>query len=297
MSIRINLPSEEIDLRAIILMLLVVLLWGGNFVATKVALPHMPPFMLAGVRFGLGAIVIGTWSILNKTELLPKKKEILPLIILSAIFSAQICTFNLGLNMTLAGRASIFMSINPFFVALLAHFIIPNDRLNIRKIIGLILAFFGIIIVFRDKVGINGSRILGDAILISSSAIVGFMTIYIKKLAQDINTYKLLFWEMIFSLIPFFGLSFIFEDISQVNTSGKLFLSLLYQSVIVAGISFIVWTVLLRSYSASKLSVFVFAMPIFGVGLSVLMLHEAMTMYLIIGAILVAIGIYIVNSG
>lgn len=297
MSIRTNLPSEEIDLRAIILMLLVVLLWGGNVVATKVALPDMPPFMLAGVRFGLGAIVIGVWSTLNRTDLIPKKREIFPLIILSGLFSAQICTFNLGLNMTLAGRASIFMSINPFFVALLAHFIIPNDRLNIRKIIGLILAFFGIIIVFRDKVGINGSRILGDAILISSSAIVGFMTIYIKKIAQDINTYKLLFWEMIFSLIPFFGLSFIFEDISQVNASGNLFLSLLYQSVIVAGISFIVWTVLLRSYSASKLSVFVFAMPIFGVGLSVLMLHEIMTMYLIIGAIFVAIGIYIVNSG
>ncbi|MGQ9607769.1 MAG: DMT family transporter [bacterium] len=297
MSIRTNLPSEDIDLRAIILMLLVVLLWGGNVVATKLALPDMPPFMLAGVRFGLGAIIIGLWGILNSSDLIPKKSEIFPLIILSALFAAQICTFNLGLNLTLAGRASIFMSINPFFVALLAHFIIPNDRLNITKIIGLILAFLGIIIVFRDKVGINGSRILGDAILISSSAIVGFMTIYIKKLAQNINTYKLLFWEMIFSLIPFFGLSLIFEDISQVNMSSNLFLALLYQSIIVAGISFIIWTVLLRSYSASKLSVFVFAMPIFGVGLSVLMLHEAMTMYLIAGAVLVAGGIYIVNSG
>lgn len=297
MSIRTNLPSEEIDLRAIILMLLVVLLWGGNVVATKIALPDMPPFMLAGVRFGLGAIVVGLWGIFNSSDLIPKKSEIFPLIILSALFAAQICTFNLGLNLTLAGRASIFMSINPFFVALLAHFIIPNDRLNITKIIGLILAFLGIIIVFRDKVAINGSRILGDAILISSSAIVGFMTIYIKKLAQNINTYKLLFWEMIFSLIPFFGLSLIFEDISQVNMSSNLFLALLYQSIIVAGISFIIWTVLLRSYSASKLSVFVFAMPIFGVGLSILMLHEAMTMYLIAGAVLVAGGIYIVNSG
>lgn len=278
-------------------MLLVVLLWGGNVVATKVALPDMPPFMLAGVRFGIGAIVIGIWGMINKSPLIPKKTEILSLLILSALFAAQICTFNFGLNLTLAGRASIFMSINPFFVALLAHFIIPNDRLNIRKIMGLFLSFCGIIIVFRDKIGINGPRILGDAILISSSAIVGFMTIYIKKLAQDINTYKLLFWQMIFSLIPFFGLSLIFEDITQVNASGNLFLALLYQSIIVAGISFIIWTVLLRSYSASKLSVFVFAMPIFGVGLSIIMLHEALTMYLVMGAILVAGGIYIVNSG
>jgi len=246
-------------------MILVVLLWGGNFVSTKIALPDMPPLMLAGARFGLGALVIFLWGIISKVDLVPKRDDIFSLLILSLLFASQIITFNLGVNLTLAGRASIFMSMNPIFVALFAHLLIPNDRLNLRKIIGLMLAFCGIIVIFRDRAGINNARITGDAILIASACIVGFMSIYIKKLAQSINACKMLLWEMIFGLIPFFGLSMIFESTSQVNLSQSLVISLLYQSIVVAGLSFVIWTLLLKRYSASKISVFTFAMPIFGV--------------------------------
>jgi len=270
-------------------------LWGGNFVATKIALNDMPPFMLAGVRFAIGALVIAIWGVFCKADLKPHRGEIFPLVVMAILFSVQICTFNLGIKYTLAGRSSIFLSINPIFVAILAHFFIPNDRLNTKKI--LVLAFCGILVVFRDKIGVNHSRITGDAILIVSALIVSTMTIYTKKLVQSINTYKLLLWQMVLGLIPFFGLSFAFEELSQNNVTPSLVISMLYQSVIIAGFSFILWTLLLKRYSASKLSVFIFTMPIFGVGLSALMLHDQITLYLVIGTVFVASGIYMVNKG
>jgi len=276
---------------------LLTFIWGGNFVATKIALNDMPPFMLAGVRFAIGALVIALWGVISKADLKPHRKEIIPLVIMSILFSAQICTFNLGIKYTLAGRSSIFLSINPIFVAILAHFFIPNDRLNIKKILGLILAFCGMLVVFRDKIGINDSRIIGDVILIVSALIVSIMTIYTKKLVQCINTYKLLLWQMVLGLIPFFVLSFTFEELSQNNITLSLVISIFYQSVIIAGFSFILWTLLLKRYSASKLSVFIFIMPIFGVGLSALMLHDQVTAYIVIGTILVTSGIYLVNKG
>ena len=272
-------------------------LWGGNFVATKIALNDMPPFMLAGVRFAIGALVIAIWGVFCKADLKPHRGEIFPLVVMAILFSVQICTFNLGIKYTLAGRSSIFLSINPIFVAILAHFFIPNDRLNTKKILGLVLAFCGILVVFRDKIGVNHSRIIGDAILIVSALIVSTMTIYTKKLVQSINTYKLLLWQMVLGLIPFFGLSFAFEELSQNNVTPSLVISMLYQSVIIAGFSFILWTLLLKRYSASKLSVFIFTMPIFGVGLSSLMLHDQITLYLVIGTAFVASGIYMVNKG
>jgi drug/metabolite transporter (DMT)-like permease len=102
---------------------------------------------------------------------------------------------------------------------------------------------------------------------------------------------------MVLGLIPFFVLSFTFEELSQNNITLSLVISMLYQSVIIAGFSFILWTLLLKRYSASKLSVFIFIMPIFGVGLSALMLHDQVTAYIIIGTILVTSGIYLVNKG
>jgi drug/metabolite transporter (DMT)-like permease len=293
----IDLPSEKIGLKTLLWLLLLTFLWGGNFVATKISLDYMQPFMLAGVRFAIGALFIAIWGLFAKAELKPQKSEIFPLLIMAILFSAQICTFNLGIKYTLAGRSSILMSMNPIFVAIFAHFFIPNDRLNLKKISGLILAFLGMIVVFRDNIGVDRSQVIGDIIIISSALIVSVMTVYTKKLVQNINLYKLLLWQMVIGLIPFFGLSFALEDFSQDSVNFDLILSIFYQSVIVAGFSFILWTLLLKRHSASKLSVFIFTMPIFGVGLSALMLHDQITPYLIIGTALVASGIYIVNKG
>ena len=81
-----------------------------------------------------------------------------------------------------------------------------------------------------------------------------------------------------------------------ILSSLSLILSIMYQGIVVAGFCFVTWTLLLKRHSASKLSAFLFATPLFGVGLSCLILHEPITPYLIVGAILVAAGIYVVNK-
>jgi drug/metabolite transporter (DMT)-like permease len=288
--------NSDITLKVIPLVLLVALLWGGNAVAMKVALKYMPPFILAGIRFGIGAIVIWLWAHFRKIDISIKKQDIIGLIILSLMFSAQICTFNLGTKYTTAGRSSVLINVNPFFIAILAHFFIPNDRLSLRKIIGLILAFAGIFVVFRDKIDTKEPHILGDVIMLISGFLFSVLTIYTKKLMQKMGVYKILFGEMVFGLIPFVALNIIFERSAQYIFSGELIIALIYQGCIVASIAFIVWTTLLQRYSASKISAFLFATPLFGVGLSALILHETITPYLVIGSLLVAIGIYVVNK-
>jgi drug/metabolite transporter (DMT)-like permease len=290
------LPDEKINIRAVLLLMLLSCFWGGNAVAMKIALNYMDPFILAGLRFALGAIVIALWSIFNKIDIKPKRSDIPHLIIISLIFAAQICTFNLGTKYTLAGRTSLFINTHPFFVAFIAHFFIPNDRLSVRKVAGLILAFTGIFVVMRDKIGMDGSRVMGDVIILISGFILGILGVYTKILVQKINAYKLLLWQMIFGLVPFFVLSLIFERSSPYTLSSNVILALLYQGIIVAAFSFVVWTLLLKRHSASKTSAFLFATPLFGVGLSSIILGEVITPYLTLGAILVAAGIYVVNK-
>ena len=291
------MPSENVTAKAALLLLLLACFWGGNAVAMKIALRDMQPFILAGLRFALGALVIGLWGIFNSIDLKPRRGELSYLIVLSLIFVAQISTFNLGAKFTQAGRISLFINTHPFFVAILAHFFIPNDKLNIRKILGLILAFCGVFVIFRDKIGISSSRATGDALIFISGFLLGVLGVYTKRLVQRINAYKLLLWEMIFGLIPFFGLSLAFERSSPHTISLSLILALLHKGVVVAGFCFVAWTLLLKRHSASKVSAFLFATPLFGVGLSSLILQETITLYLIVGAILVAVGIYVVNKG
>jgi drug/metabolite transporter (DMT)-like permease len=293
---RHNLQNNDITPKVILAVLLVACLWGGNAVAMKVALRYMPPLILAGIRFAFGAIIIWIWGRFNKIDFRIQKAELFSLILLSLLFSAQICTFNFGTKYTTAGRSSVLINVNPFLIAILAHFFIPNDRLTIKKIIGLILAFLGIFIVFRDKIETTEPHLLGDVIMLTSGFLFSVLTIYTKKLMQNIGVYKILLWEMVFGLVPFFGLSLIFERDAHYAFSPVLVIALLYQGGLVASVAFIVWTTLLSRHSASKISAFLFATPLFGIGLSAIILHEAITVFLVIGAVLVAIGIYIVNK-
>ena len=103
------------------------------------------------------------------------------------------------------------------------------------------------------------------------------------------------FWS-IFSLPCFFGLSFFLErGVSyQLSVSGVM--AILYQGLVVAGFCFVSWTSILKKYSPSKLVVLFFTTPLFGVLLSYLLLDDEVSPSLIIGAGLVAFGIYIVNK-
>ena len=157
-------PNEDITVKVALLILLLALFWGGNAVAVKIALRYTRPFTLAGLRFSLGALVIGLWSVFKRIDLIPRRGEIHHLIMLSLLFAAQICTFTMGIDLTLASRASLFINTHPFFVAVIAHFFIPNDKLSVKKSLGLILAFCGVFIIFRDKIGIGGSSFTGDEI-------------------------------------------------------------------------------------------------------------------------------------
>lgn len=296
MTMKEKSQNNDITIKVVLAVLLVACLWGGNAVAMKVALKYMPPLILAGLRFALGALVISIWGKLNNIDLRIRKHELTSLILLSLLFSAQISTFNFGTKYTTAGRSSVLINVNPFLIAILAHFFVPGDKLTLRKFIGLVLAFIGVFIVFRDKIETTEPHLLGDVIMLISGFLFSVLTIYTKKLMQRIGVYKILIWEMLFGLVPFFGLSFIFERNAHFSVSLELIIALLYQGGLVASVAFIVWTTLLSRHSASKISAFLFATPLFGVGLSALILGENITTFLVIGAVLVAIGIYIVSK-
>ncbi len=98
-----GLPSEDVTVKVALLLLLLALFWGGNSVAVKIALRSTRPFILAGLRFGVGALVIGLWGVFNGIDLKVRRPEVPYLIVLSLLFAAQICTFPLGVDLTTAG--------------------------------------------------------------------------------------------------------------------------------------------------------------------------------------------------
>ena len=288
--------NERVAFRASALAVFASILWGGNAVSIKIALAGVPPFALAAVRFFLGSIIVGLFNAATKTSIRLRVSELKKLFALLTLFVVQITTLNFGTRLTYAGHASLLISTYPLFTALFAHFFLPGDKLTMRKIAGLMLSFSGVVLIFAGKSSLGDfNHLPGDLLAILSGLLLGIRQVYTKRLTQRMPPSKLLFWQGIFSIPVFLGLSVIFERGISVTLSGAIFGAALYQGLIVAGFCFLLWTHLLRRHTASNLTVFSFITPISGVLLSGLLLSETISPILIISMALVGSGIIVVN--
>jgi drug/metabolite transporter (DMT)-like permease len=214
---------------------------------------------------------------------------------LGGIFVVQISLLNFGVTLTLAARSTVFISTAPLFVALFAHFLIPGDRLYPLKVLGMILSFSGIVLIFGESFALGKIQYIpGDLVVLLSAVLLAWRLLYIKRLTQRIHPSKVLLWQTILGVPAFFALSFMFEGISY-HFDWKIITAILYQGLVVAGFCFIVHTTLMRRYAASGITAFGFFSPVSGVILSNLLLGEPITIGLIVSVILVASGVTIVN--
>lgn len=291
-----TIRNEHLGFKASILALGASLLWGGNSVFIKLGLEGIPPLAMAGLRFALGTLTVGIGALFLKVSLRPQTGQWRGLVALSLLFVVQISLLNLGTHFTSANRSTILMSAYPFFTALFAHFLIPGDQLDTSKIAGLVLSFSGIALIFGESLHLDTTDfLLGDLLVLTSALLLGLRQVALKWLVHNQHPFQVVFWQALLSLPLFALLSQHWESNATYTLSLPILGAVLYQGVIVAGLCFLLWTSLLQSHSASRLVVFSFTTPIFGVWLSALILDETVSLLLVAGLLLVTIGIIVVN--
>jgi len=292
------LTKDSIPVRTTFFVLLLAVLWGGNVVAIKIGLRGIPPLAAAGIRFGIALPLIALWARMRRIGLRPRAGEGIPLLVVGLIFTAQIAILNWGTRLTLAGRATVILHTYPVFVAFLAHFIVPGDRLTWYRMIGVICAFAGIVVVFWEKLSIGtGGSVIGDLLCLGSGLLLGLLTVLIKRYVQTIEAPRLLVWQMIVGVPLFFLLYALIEGGSTFEFPPDVVTAVLYQAVVVGVFCFLTWFSILKRHSPSRLTVLFFTAPLWGLLLSFLLLGEGITIGLAIGAGMVALGIFLVNRG
>ncbi len=292
---RPNVISEDPHGKIIALSLLLAFLWGGNSPAIKVGLQDFPPMALAFFRFVIGLVIVCVWSFYRHVSLGLRRGEFARLLLLTAIFIIQIICLNTGTKFTTASRSTIFVNVYPFFTALFAHFWIPSERLSIPKTLGIVVAFSGVFITVAPNLGEGETSLLGDILVLISGCFLGLRVVVTKLLVQAIHPYRLLVWYLSLSLPCYAAMNLIWERGEPMQLTLSSAAALLYQGGVIAGYCFLAWTAILERYSASKLVVLFFATPLSGVLFSYLVLGDELTLNLLIGAVLVAGGIYLVN--
>ncbi|MBI1355219.1 MAG: EamA family transporter [Acidobacteria bacterium] len=277
--------------------LFVSMLWGGNVIALKYGLDTFPPLWSAFWRFLSGAVAVIVWAKLQGVRLWPDRRDWRAVVLLGVLFTLQITCLNFGVGWTSAAFAVVLLNSHPVFTNLQGHFADSEEKLNGRRLFGLALAFGGICWVAAGKPSVAKAPlpIWGNVLMIVSANLLALRVIYTRRLVQSTHPTRPVVWQMVFSLPFFLGGAWVLEPPTLQPVRWEPVAAILYQGVVIAGFCFVAWTTLLRSFSASTLSMFAFTVPFFGVLLSAVVLDEAIPPSLLLGALLVTAGIVIVT--
>jgi drug/metabolite transporter (DMT)-like permease len=294
----VNSGSKDfLDFKAILTLIILTLIWGFNTPAIKYSNQGVSPVFTSALRSVIASICGIIYCMRKKERLFHTDIMLFHGFMVGLLFGLEFACIYFGMLYTDAARSVIFVYLSPFVVAVGAHFFLKGDRLTSLKILGLALAFTGIVLVFggRPRTA-KPTMLIGDVLEIMAAFFWGATTLYIKKfMAEKVHPINTFLYQLFFSIPILFVVSFILEPKWIYRIDPCIVGIILYQSVIVAFISYFIWFKLINNYSVSRLSAFTFFTPIFGVLFSILFLGEEFTFSLKVGLPMVSIGIFFVN--
>lgn len=292
---RQSINNQNLSFWVGILTAFLCVILGSNAVAVKYSFSGLGVFTTAGLRFGMASLAIYLWARISGQSMTLKKGQLHQVLILGALFAAQLSMIYFGLSKSNASRGTLLANLVPFFILFLAHFFIPGDRITRRKFLGVLLGFSGVAFMFSERSGLTADFRIGDIIILGATFIWACNAVYLKRIIHGFSPFHVTLCSMAFSVPIFFLEALVWDDPMISHLNLKIIGALIYQSLITASFGFVLWNTLLQKYGAVALHSFIFIMPIAGVVLGGLILEEPITLKLLIALVLIVTGILIVH--
>ena len=278
------------------ILVLLSLIWASAFFNIKIATYSYGPITIAFLRifFGMIPVLLLCFYKKIKIEVFSKDwKWFAAIGIINLVIPFFLIAY--GVQKVQSNLAAILMSTTPISATILAHFFIDKEKINLVKILGIILGFLGIVYLFSENLLINDENLFSALMILVGSTfyvIGGILTLKISHKKNENVTASILIWGTIF-VCP---ISLIIEQPWNLNPSLESTLSLIYLGVFPTGIAWLLRFMILKRNGLVFQSQVAYLIPIFGVILGYLFLNELVTSKILISLFIVILGIYFVKK-
>jgi drug/metabolite transporter (DMT)-like permease len=279
---------------------LLCLIWSSTWMALKLGLWSLPPFLAAGIRFLLAFFFLAIYGIIQKLKFPRGLRSHLFLMAFGLInFSGGYAFVYWGQQYIDSGLASVLFSVMPFFVLLLSIRFLPEDKITFMKFLGVVIGFSGVLTIFWDQLSFNNNNpmaILGMIAVLIGPLFASIGTITAKRVGKNMHPTNLVTLPIFYTSLSFFILSFIFEQNRESIFDFNAIFSLLYLSLIGTALAFVLYFWLLKKASAVMMSMITFITPPMALFWGWLLMGEHISIFLIIGMIIIFVGISVVRK-
>jgi len=278
-----------------LLALLVVVVWGLNFVVIKVGLHNMPPLMLAGLRFLL--VAFPALFFVARPKIPFRLLLGYGLTISFGQFAFLFCAINFGMP---AGLASLVLQAQAFFTIILGALVF-GERLQGKQLVGIALAVVGVLVLAEASLNGQHVALLGFLLTLAAAFCWASGNIFNKKIMQ-LETrpavMSLVVWNALIPIVPFMVASYLLDGPtvmlhSLVTLDLTTILSLIYLAFVATIVGYGIWGALLGRYETWRVAPLSLLVPVVGIASAALLLDEKLGALQLVGALLVMAGLYI----
>jgi drug/metabolite transporter (DMT)-like permease len=274
-------------------------IWGGMYVVSKAALEYVPPFTLLWLRYAVGFVVL--FAMVSRVGLrLPLRTDwrTFATIGLTGYFVSVGLQF-VGTRLSSASMGAIITSGSPAFIVLFAWFLL-GERLSLRKVLSIVVASCGVIIVVgleQHGSASSTAMLFGNLALTGAAVTWALLSVLAKKAALRhpplvITTYAI-FWALLFTT-PAMLLEWRWMPVRGLDLP-LIWLAILYLGVVSTAGAFFLWNKGMQLVEAGIGSVFFFLQPVVGAFFGWLLLGEQLSTSFFIGGTLILLAVLIVS--
>lgn len=275
------------------LVTLLCFIWGSTWLVIKIGLEDLPPLFSAGIRFGIAAIVL---AILARARKVPSPRtRAAHLLLLWVGLTSFWISYGLvywGEQFIPSGLTAVLFATLPFFTMLLAHPVIPTERMTVRRIAGVAIGFLGVVLVFRGDLSIeHPGGATAAALLLLGPLVTASGNVAVKRWGIRLHPYQLSILPMTYGTLALLATSLATEEISDVEWTWVAIGSVAYLAILGSVVAFVAYYTLLREVPVTTLNLMSYVFPIVAVALGFFVLGESLDRLTLAGAGLVLVGI------
>lgn len=282
-------------------------LWGSAFPSLKYSynvlgisnIHFSYDIQFGSYRFLISAAIVFVFILILRLDL-RIKKEHLPKLFVLALLQTTISYvfFFIGVSNTSSVNASILQSTSTFFAVITPHFFYADDKMNLRKSVGLLFGISGVLLMSLSGGSVKANfTFTGEGFLIISSLINALSIIYAKNTSREMNPIVMTFYSLLIGsvLMLLISLPFTGGNVIPVTLS---FVPMLVYLGFISSAAITLWYLIVKYNKIAEVSINKFQIPIWGVILSAIFIKgEILNIFTFISLGLVCLGIIVVSSG
>ena len=272
-------------------------IWGSTWLFIKIGLADLPPLTFAGIRFVVAFLIIATLIKFRGIEWTLSRRDLLLLAVTGILsFSLNYGLVFWGEQYITSGLAALLQSTLSAFGLIVAHLYLPEERMTLPKVSGVILGVIGVGVIFSNQLEVSGTKALwGSAALVLSALCAAWANVLVKAHGLKLQPSVIAGGQMMFGLVPLLVIGIATEgNPFYFHWTLRAMLALIYLAVLGSVVAFMSYYWLVQHMEVTKSMTISLVTPVVAVILGMLVLHERLQWRTLVGGAMIISGLSLI---